>query len=59
MHPEYAPYTMNLGTQSGYDIISSNGSIKAEVSSPLLRQQAIDKLNKDCKKLADNSTGPL
>lgn len=28
--PQFTPYTLNLGTQSGYDIVSRNGEIIAE-----------------------------
>ncbi len=55
LHPEAAPYTMNLGTQSGYDIISSNGDIIAEVFSATT-PTSNDKINKDCKKLISNET---
>ncbi len=55
VHPESAPYTMNLGTQSGYDIISTNGDIIAEVFSAT-SPTSNDKINKDCKKLIANDT---
>lgn len=55
LHPEHAPYTMNLGTQNGYDIISTNGNIIAEVFSAT-SPTSNDKLNKDCQKLIVNET---
>ncbi|AKL96150.1 hypothetical protein CACET_c27050 [Clostridium aceticum] len=58
LHPEHAPYTMNLGTQSGYDILSNNGNIIAEVFSAT-SPTSNDKINKDCKKLIANETALL
>ncbi len=55
LYPEHAPYTMNLGTQSGYDIISANGVIIAEVFSAT-SPTSNDKINKDCQKLIPNET---
>ena len=58
LHPEQAPYTMNLGTQSGYDIISANCDIIAEVFSAT-SLSSNDKINKDCQKLIANETALL
>lgn len=58
LHPESAPYTMNLGTQSGYDIISTSGDIIAEVFSAT-SPTSNDKINKDCQKLNANDTALL
>ncbi len=58
LHPESAPYNMNLGTQSGHDIISTSGDIIAEVFSAT-SPTSNDKLNKDCQKLIANDTALL
>lgn len=54
-HPECAPYSLNLGTQSGYDIISFENRIIAEVFSAT-SPNSNNKLNKDYKKLRLNTT---
>jgi hypothetical protein len=49
-HPEAAPFTLNLGTSSGPDICSADGTIAAEAfaaTSP----KSNDKLNKDILRL--------
>jgi hypothetical protein len=53
VHPEHIPFVLNLGTSPGFDIVSKNGLIIAEVfaaTSP----QSNQKLKKDCKRVADS-----
>lgn len=45
-YPHYAPYTLNLGTHSGFDIASLNGEIVAEIFAATA-PTSNDKLNKD------------
>lgn len=47
---QFAPYTLNLGTQSGFDIVSNNGEIVAETfaaTSPTSN----NKINKDATRM--------
>jgi len=56
VHPENIPYILNLGTSPGFDIVSKDGLVTAEVfaaTSP----HSNDKLKKDCIRVAD-SKGP-
>lgn len=51
-HPEHTPYVLNLGTLSGFDIVSNDGLVIAEVfaaTSPLSNE----KLKKDSIRVAD------
>lgn len=45
-YPQYAPYTLNLGTSSGYDILSNNNEIVAETFA-VTNARSNDKINKD------------
>lgn len=52
VHPENAPYILNLGTSSGYDVVSEDEMVIAETfaaTSPLSN----DKLKKDCARVSD------
>ena len=51
IHPASAPFTVNLGTASGPDISSSDGSVVAEVFAAVTPNNN-QKLSKDLKKLS-------
>lgn len=53
-YPEHSPFSLNLGTQPGYDIKSSDNKIIAEVFAATT-PTSNDKLNKDCEKLQSNA----
>jgi hypothetical protein len=50
-HPQHAPYIMNLGTSSGYDIISNGGIVVGEVFSSA-NPKNNNKLEEDLKRLS-------
>lgn len=47
MHPEYAPYILNLGTAPGYDVVSKDEVVIAETFSAV-SPISNEKLKKDC-----------
>jgi len=49
-HPDRAPFTVSLGTAPGHDIVSSDGSVVAEVFAAV-RPESNRKLAKDLRKL--------
>jgi len=52
-YPELSPFTVNLGTASGFDIESNNGVLKSEVFSSA-NPRNNNKLRKDVKRLFES-----
>lgn len=52
-YPEYAPFKMNLGTMSGYDIVSFDNNLIAEVFSATTPSNN-RKIQSDVKRLSDS-----
>lgn len=52
-HAGVAPFTLNLGTAAGYDIVSSDESVVAEVFAAVLPNNN-DKLKKDIRRVAQS-----